>query len=107
MSLTSFIEDVYLEKVSDLEKSIEAIQWREREMSLDLEELVEAIEWRDESNALYSEMYADWANVKMQWPNSIDSIFYISEAAEIAYEKALSKAKTYFEGERRLKWIKN
>jgi len=68
----------------------------------DLKELVETIEWRDETIALYSEMYTDW--VKGQPGinnNNIDSIFEISEEAEIAFYKALAEAKTYFEGERK------
>jgi hypothetical protein len=56
-----------------------------------LRELVEAAEWRDECNDLFTDMNIDWINGRPEGPH-IDSIYEISEEAEIAYEKALAQA---------------
>lgn len=55
-----------------------------------LRELIEAAEWRDECNDLFTDMNIDWINGRPEGPH-IDSIYEISEEAEIAYEKALRR----------------
>lgn len=60
-------------------------------MEAKLRELAEAAEWRDECNDLFTDMNIDWINGRPEGPH-IDSIYEISEEAEIAYEKALAQA---------------
>ena len=75
---------------SRLEK--EALRNELIEANAKLRELAEAAEWRDECNDLFTDMNIDWINGRPEGPH-IDSIYEISEEAEIAYEKALAAAK--------------
>ena len=59
-------------------------------MEAKLRELAEAAEWRDECNDLFTDMNIDCINGRPEGPH-IDSIYEISEEAEIAYEKALRR----------------
>ena len=72
----------------DLEAEREQLEVAEAK----LRELAEAAEWRDECNDLFTDMNIDWINGRSEGPH-IDSIYEISEEAEIAYEKALVAAK--------------
>lgn len=58
-----------------------------------LRELAAAAEWRDECNDLYTEMHIDWLDGKPEAPRMMDSIYEISEEAEIAYQAALAAAR--------------
>lgn len=86
----SFLEDISSREFWAASRKIAEFQGRADRTEAKLRELVEVAEWRDECNDLFTDMNIDWINGRPEGPH-IDSIYEISEEAEIAYEKALRR----------------